>query len=57
MCQEGKPQAAVDRTLDSRAFRGWIVTDNPWTNDDETDNGNCWLFGECRLNNYLGFES
>ncbi|KAJ6301120.1 hypothetical protein OIU77_015430 [Salix suchowensis] len=39
VCQEGKPQAAVDRTLDSRAFRGWIVTDNPWTNDDETDNG------------------
>ncbi|KAJ6966798.1 hypothetical protein NC652_004376 [Populus alba x Populus x berolinensis] len=39
MCQEGKPQAAVDRTLDSRAFRGWIETDNPWTNDDETDNG------------------
>jgi ERO1-like protein alpha len=40
-CLEGNPQAAVDRTLDSRAFRGWIVTDNPWTNDDETDNGNC----------------
>ncbi|KAF9667001.1 hypothetical protein SADUNF_Sadunf16G0287500 [Salix dunnii] len=39
VCQEGKPQAAVDRTLDSRAFRGWIETDNPWTNDDETDNG------------------
>ncbi|PON67277.1 Endoplasmic reticulum oxidoreductin [Parasponia andersonii] len=39
VCQEGKPQSTVDRTLDSRAFRGWIVTDNPWTNDDETDNG------------------
>ncbi|KAJ4754603.1 Endoplasmic reticulum oxidoreductin-1 [Rhynchospora pubera] len=26
-CQEGKPQAAVNRTLD-----------NPWTHDDETDN-------------------
>lgn len=39
MCQEGKPQATVDRTLDKRAFRGWIETDNPWTNDDETDNG------------------
>ncbi|KAJ0101939.1 hypothetical protein Patl1_05082 [Pistacia atlantica] len=39
MCQEGKPEAAVDRTLDNRAFRGWIETDNPWTNDDETDNG------------------
>ncbi|KAL5771927.1 hypothetical protein ACOSQ2_011851 [Xanthoceras sorbifolium] len=38
VCQEGKPQAAVDRTLDSKAFRGWTVTDNPWTNDDETDN-------------------
>ena len=38
-CQEGKPQATVDRTLDSKAFRGWIETDNPWTNDDETDNG------------------
>ncbi|KAL9383118.1 hypothetical protein Peur_023441 [Populus x canadensis] len=37
-CQEGNPQAAVDRTLDSRAFKGWIETDNPWTNDDETDN-------------------
>ncbi|XP_051114939.1 endoplasmic reticulum oxidoreductin-1-like isoform X1 [Andrographis paniculata] len=37
-CQEGKPQAAVDRTLDSQAFRGWIEVDNPWTNDDETDN-------------------
>ncbi|KAH9779755.1 Endoplasmic reticulum oxidoreductin-1 [Citrus sinensis] len=39
MCQEGKPEATVDRTLDKRAFRGWIETDNPWTNDDETDNG------------------
>ncbi|KAJ4726582.1 Endoplasmic reticulum oxidoreductin-1 [Melia azedarach] len=39
MCQEGKPQATVDRTLDNRVFRGWIETDNPWTNDDETDNG------------------
>lgn len=39
MCQEGKPEATVDRTLDKRAFRGWIETDNPWTIDDETDNG------------------
>ncbi|KAF9672997.1 hypothetical protein SADUNF_Sadunf11G0102500 [Salix dunnii] len=39
VCQEGKPDNAVDRTLDSRAFKGWIETDNPWTNDDETDNG------------------
>ncbi|KAI4323147.1 hypothetical protein L6164_022777 [Bauhinia variegata] len=38
MCQEEKPEASVDRTVDNRAFRGWIVTDNPWTNDDETDN-------------------
>ncbi|KAF8408847.1 hypothetical protein HHK36_004916 [Tetracentron sinense] len=38
VCQEGKPQATVDRTLDSKAFRGWIEIDNPWTNDDETDN-------------------
>ena len=39
VCQEGNPQSTVDRTLDSRAFRGWIETNNPWTNDDETDNG------------------
>jgi ERO1-like protein alpha len=38
VCQEGKPEAAVDRTLDSKAFRGWTEIDNPWTND-ETDNG------------------
>ncbi|XP_042430416.1 endoplasmic reticulum oxidoreductin-1-like [Zingiber officinale] len=38
MCQEGKPQAAVDRTIDNKIFRGWIEVDNPWTNDDETDN-------------------
>ncbi|OAY80841.1 Endoplasmic reticulum oxidoreductin-1 [Ananas comosus] len=37
ICQEGKPQAAVDRTIDSKAFRGWIEVDNPWTYDDETD--------------------
>ncbi|KAF5186159.1 Endoplasmic reticulum oxidoreductin [Thalictrum thalictroides] len=39
ICQEGKPEATVDRTLDNNAFRGWVVVDNPWTNDDETDNG------------------
>ncbi|KAI8524433.1 hypothetical protein RHMOL_Rhmol13G0149900 [Rhododendron molle] len=39
VCREGKPEAAVDRTLDTKAFRGWIEIDNPWTNDDETDNG------------------
>ncbi|RWW65324.1 hypothetical protein BHE74_00027370 [Ensete ventricosum] len=38
ICQEGKPQATVDRTLDSKIFRGWIEVDNPWTYDDETDN-------------------
>ncbi|PKU64309.1 endoplasmic reticulum oxidoreductin-1 [Dendrobium catenatum] len=38
ICQEGKPEAVVDRTLDRKAFRGWVVIDNPWTNDDETDN-------------------
>lgn len=38
-CQEGKPQAAVDRTIDNRAFRGWVETKNPWTHDDDTDSG------------------
>uniref|UniRef100_A0A2P2J689 Endoplasmic reticulum oxidoreductin-1 n=1 Tax=Rhizophora mucronata TaxID=61149 RepID=A0A2P2J689_RHIMU len=38
VCQEGKPQATVDRTLDGVTFREWTVLDNPWTNDDETDN-------------------
>ncbi|XP_057948137.1 endoplasmic reticulum oxidoreductin-1 isoform X2 [Malania oleifera] len=38
VCQEGRPQATVDRTLDNKAFKGWVETDNPWTNDDETDN-------------------
>ena len=38
MCQEGKPEAVVDRTLDNKVFRGWPEVDNPWTNDDETDN-------------------
>uniref|UniRef100_A0A803LW01 Endoplasmic reticulum oxidoreductin 1 n=1 Tax=Chenopodium quinoa TaxID=63459 RepID=A0A803LW01_CHEQI len=38
MCQEGKPQAIVDRTLDKKVFRGWVEVDNPWTSDDETDN-------------------
>jgi ERO1-like protein alpha len=39
VCQEEKPEAAVDRTLDSNAFSGWVEVDNPWTYDDETDNG------------------
>ncbi|KAI3466838.1 hypothetical protein Pfo_023501 [Paulownia fortunei] len=38
VCQEGKPEAAVDRTIDAKAFKGWMEVDNPWTNDDETDN-------------------
>ncbi|GER29127.1 endoplasmic oxidoreductin 1 family protein, partial [Striga asiatica] len=38
ICQKGKPQATVDRTLDSKVFRGWIEVDNPWTHEDETDN-------------------
>ncbi|KAA8514902.1 hypothetical protein F0562_018081 [Nyssa sinensis] len=37
VCQEGKPHAAVDRTID-KAFKGWLEIDNPWTNDDETNN-------------------
>lgn len=44
ICQEGKPQAAVDRTIDSKAFRGWIEVDNPWTYDDETDDGSSLIF-------------
>ncbi|XP_010537663.1 PREDICTED: endoplasmic reticulum oxidoreductin-1 [Tarenaya hassleriana] len=39
VCQEGKPESTVDRTIDNRAFKGWVETDNPWTHDDETDNG------------------
>ncbi|KAL1567476.1 Endoplasmic reticulum oxidoreductin-1 [Salvia divinorum] len=38
VCQEEKPEAAVDRTVDAKAFKGWMEVDNPWTNDDETDN-------------------
>ncbi|XP_073280766.1 endoplasmic reticulum oxidoreductin-1-like [Primulina huaijiensis] len=37
-CQEENQQDVVDRTLDTKAFRGWIEVDNPWTHDDETDN-------------------
>ncbi|KAH7433897.1 hypothetical protein KP509_07G091500 [Ceratopteris richardii] len=40
VCQEGKPQALVDRTLDPKAFRGWAANrDNPWTHDDEREEG------------------
>ncbi|XP_071697111.1 endoplasmic reticulum oxidoreductin-1-like [Rutidosis leptorrhynchoides] len=38
VCQEGKPEATVDRTLDAKSFKGWVEIDNPWTHDDETDN-------------------
>lgn len=44
VCQEGKPEAVVDRTIDAKAFKGWMVIDNPWTNDDETDNGASLIF-------------
>ena len=46
ICQEGKPEATVDRTLDTKVFKGWVETDNPWTVDDETDNGTlfCLIF-------------
>ncbi|KAJ7557224.1 hypothetical protein O6H91_05G117300 [Diphasiastrum complanatum] len=37
-CQEGKPEAAVDRTVDHKVLNGWAEVDNPWTYDDETDN-------------------
>ncbi|PWA97209.1 ERO1-like protein beta [Artemisia annua] len=39
VCQEGKPQATVDRTLDAKSFNGWVEIDNRWTHDDETDDG------------------
>ncbi|KAG0576259.1 hypothetical protein KC19_5G067400 [Ceratodon purpureus] len=38
-CQEGRPEGAVDRTVDAMAFQGWTDTDNPWTIDDETESG------------------
>jgi len=37
-CQMEKQEAFVDRTLDIKAFKGWVENDNPWTSDDETDN-------------------
>lgn len=43
VCQERKPEAAVVRTIDIKAFRGWTEVDNPWTADDETDNGSFLL--------------
>lgn len=50
VCQEGKPQATVDRTIETR-FKGWMEVDNPWTYDDETDNGK-FLSLQCTA--YLG---
>lgn len=38
VCQGEKPEAVVDRTVDAQTFKGWMEIDNPWTNDDETDN-------------------
>ncbi|CAH8366442.1 unnamed protein product [Eruca vesicaria subsp. sativa] len=35
--QEGKPQAAVDRTIDNIAFRGWVESNNPWTHDSDLE--------------------
>lgn len=60
ICQEGKPQDSVDRTLDRKVFRGWIEIDNPWTCDDETDNGRVLLlhdvlFALCSLQCCLYF--
>ncbi|CAH8334665.1 unnamed protein product [Eruca vesicaria subsp. sativa] len=43
ICQEGKPQAAVDPTIDNRAFKGWVETNNPWTHNDDTDNSGMWF--------------
>jgi len=51
LCQEGKPQAVVDHTIDTEVFREWAEVDNPWTYDNETDDGRpntifvpFWLF-------------
>ncbi|WMV41688.1 hypothetical protein MTR67_035073 [Solanum verrucosum] len=38
VCLEENPEGTVDRTIDSKTFKGWVEVDNPWTNDDETDN-------------------
>ncbi|XP_059596029.1 uncharacterized protein LOC100855323 isoform X1 [Vitis vinifera] len=36
-------KAVVNHTLDAKAFKGWVEVNNPWTNDDETDNGGFFL--------------
>lgn len=38
-CQEGRPHSSVDRNLDGAKFHQWKDSDNPWTHEDETDNG------------------
>ncbi|KAG5590537.1 hypothetical protein H5410_041051, partial [Solanum commersonii] len=38
VCLEENPEGTVDCTIDSKTFKGWVEVDNPWTNDDETDN-------------------
>ncbi|CAM6095562.1 unnamed protein product [Calypogeia fissa] len=57
-CQEGKAVAAVDRTLDTRAFRGWTESDNPWTQKDERDNSDITyvnlLLNPERFTGYVG---
>ncbi|PRQ30671.1 putative thiol oxidase [Rosa chinensis] len=57
VCQEEKLQGSVDRTLDSRVFRGWIDTDNPWIIDDENDNGSEMTYVNLLLNpeRYTGY--
>ncbi|KAL3522753.1 hypothetical protein ACH5RR_015587 [Cinchona calisaya] len=56
VCQEGKPEAAVDRTIDTKAFTGWIVVDNPWTYDDETDNeGMTYINLQLNPERYTGY--
>ena len=38
-CQEGRPHAAVDRTLETQVFHTWSEIDSPWTRDNEGDGG------------------
>nr|XP_018676661.1 PREDICTED: endoplasmic reticulum oxidoreductin-1-like isoform X2 [Musa acuminata subsp. malaccensis] len=55
ICQEGKPQAAVDRTLDDTIFKGWIQIDNPWTYDDETDDAMTYVNLQLNPERYTGY--
>jgi len=43
ICQEGKPQPAIDKTLDRKVFKRWAETNNLWTSDDEVDSSNLSL--------------